>query len=97
MKKLLILSFALALSACDSNDDGSSKSTYSSCQIIGSDASDAGDRSHDLAQCWNASGDGYKDLNEAIQWCEQKISTYMFDTYTTVHSITYAIKSTYCP
>jgi hypothetical protein len=97
MKKLLILSFALLLSACGSNDDGSSKSTYSSCKIISSEALFASDRNNDLSQCWNASGNGYESQGDALQWCEQQVNAYIADTYIFGHTVTYAVESTYCP
>ena len=98
MNKLLILSFALVLSACGgSNDDGSSKSTYSSCKIISSEALFAEDRDSDLSQCWNAGGNGYESQGDAMQWCEQQVNAYVANTYLFGHTVAYAAESTNCP
>ena len=98
MKKLLILSFALTLSACGSNDDGSDKATYSSCKITSSTAILAADRNNDLSQCWNADGNGYESQGDALQWCEKQINTYVANNYALIPpTINYAVESTNCP
>ena len=98
MKKLLVVSFVVVLSACGSNDDGSSKSTYSSCKITSSSVFLAGDRDSDLSQCWNASGDGYEGKGDALQWCEKQVNAYVADNYNFITpTIEYAVESTYCP
>ena len=98
MKKSLILSFTLVLSACGgSNDDGSSKSTYSSCKIISSEALFASDRNNDLSQCWNAGGSGYESRGDALQWCAQQVNAYISNNYLIGHTVKYAVESTYCP
>ncbi len=98
MKKLLILSVAVILSACGgSNDDGSSTSTYSSCKITNSEALFASDRNNDLSQCWNASGNGYSSSGDALQWCATQVNTYIANTYVLGHTVKYAVESTYCP
>lgn len=96
MRKLLILTTVLALSACGSNDDGSSKSTYSSCKITSSNALFAGDRESDLSQCWNAGGDGYESQGDAMQWCEKQVNAYIANNYLLGHSVVYAVESTNC-
>ena len=97
MKKTIILSFALVLSACGTNEDGSSASTYSSCKITSSEAIFSSDRTNDLSQCWTASGDGYESQGDAMQWCQDKVDTYISNNYIFGHSVSYAIESTYCP
>jgi len=98
MKKLSVLFMVLFISSCaDENDDGSKKSTYSSCKITSSGALFASDREEDLKQCWNAPGDGYESKGDAIQWCEGKVNSYIADSYLFGHSVVYAVESTYCP
>ncbi|WP_426369457.1 hypothetical protein [Pseudocolwellia sp. HL-MZ7] len=97
MRKSLILTAIFALTACGgSNDDGSSKSTYSSCKITSSKALFAADRSNDLEQCWNAGGKGYESKGDALQWCEQQVNTYIANQYLFGHTVEYAIESTNC-
>lgn len=97
MKNLLIVSVLFIVSACGgSNDDGSAKSTYSSCKIISSKALFATDRDKDLKQCWNAGGKGYESKGDAIQWCEKQVNIYMANNYLIGHTVTYAVESTYC-
>ena len=97
MRKLLILSAIFALSACGgSNDDGSSKSTYSSCKITSSEALFATDRDKDLQQCWNAGGNGYESQGDAMQWCEQQVNAYIANNYLLGHTVSYAVESTNC-
>lgn len=96
MKKIILICVALTLSACGSNEDGSSKSTYSSCKITSSQALYASDRSKDLSQCWNASGDGYESKGDALQWCTQKVNDYIASEYIFGHSVAFSTESTYC-
>lgn len=96
MRKLLILASIFVLSACGSNDDGSSKPTYSSCKITSSQALFALDRENDLKQCWNASGNGYESQGDAIQWCESQVNAYIANQNLVGHTVTYAVESTYC-
>ncbi len=96
MRKLLMLTAVLVLSACGSNDDGSSKSTYSSCKITSSGALLAGDRDSDLSQCWNAGGNGYESKGDAMQWCAKQVNAYIANNYVFGHSVNYALESTYC-
>lgn len=97
MKKLLILSAIFALSACDSsNDDGSSKLTYSSCKITSSQAMFATDRDNDLKQCWNAGGNGYESQGDAMQWCEKQVNAYIANQYILGVTVIYAVESTNC-
>lgn len=97
MKKLLILSAILTLSACDgSNDDGSSKYTYSSCKITSSKALFASDRNNDLKQCWNAGGNGYESQGDAMQWCERQVNAYIANQYLVGHTVIYSVESTNC-
>ncbi|NMM42807.1 hypothetical protein [Pseudoalteromonas arctica] len=97
MRKLLILSTIFALSACGgSNDDGSSKSTYSSCKITSSQALFAADRDNDLKQCWNAGGNGYESQGDAMQWCEKQVNAYIANQYLVGHTVSYAVESTNC-
>ncbi|MDO6620854.1 hypothetical protein [Shewanella sp. 6_MG-2023] len=96
MKKTLLLSIFL-LSACGgSNSDGSSKETYSSCQITASSALLASDMTKDLSQCWNASGNGYESQEDALQWCRQTVENYIASTYIVGHDVQFIAKSTYC-
>ena len=97
MKKILILSAFIFLTACsDSNKDGSSKSSYSSCKIISSEALYAKDRDNDLKQCWNAEGAGFASQGDTLQWCERQVNSYVANQHTFGHSVKYAIESTYC-
>ena len=99
MKNILLISCAsLALIGCNvKNEDGSDKSTYSSCKIVSSEALFSSDRVNDLSQCWNAEGDGYSSKGDALQWCERTVNEYMDNRYIFGHSVTFAIESTYCP
>lgn len=97
MKKLIILSAIFTLSACGgSNDNGSSKYTYSSCKITSSQALFASDRDNDLKQCWNAGGNGYESQGDAMQWCERQVNAYIANQYLVGHTVTYAVESTNC-
>lgn len=96
MKGLVILSAIFVLTACGTNDDGSSKFTYSSCKITNSEALFAGDRANDLKQCWNAEGEGYESKGDAIQWCARQVNAYMANQYLFGHTVRYAAESTYC-
>jgi hypothetical protein len=53
--KAALLLFISGLLGCGGgeNSDGSSKSTYSSCKIISSNALFNSDRQRDLQQCWD--------------------------------------------
>lgn len=97
MKKPIVIVAVVALSACGgSNPDGSSKSTFSSCKIIKSEALLASDRNNDLSQCWNASGEGYESKGDALQWCEKQVNAYMANNYVFGHPVSYMVESTYC-
>ncbi len=97
MKIAIVISLAVLVSGCGgSNEDGSSKFTYSSCKIIKSSALLASDRDKDLKQCWNASGKGYESQGDAMQWCERTVNSYIASNYLVGHSVTYAVESTYC-
>ena len=98
IRTLAVLCLSLFVSACvNENDDGSKKSTYSSCKITSSSALFSADRENDLKTCWNAPDDGYESKGDAIQWCEGKVSSYIADRYLFGHSVVYAVESTYCP
>ncbi|GLP95149.1 hypothetical protein GCM10007895_04550 [Paraferrimonas sedimenticola] len=97
MKNIVLMTMLALLCACGgSNDDGSSKATYSSCKIISSQALMAADRDKDLSQCWNAPGNGYESQGDALQWCEKQINSYISNNYLIGHTVTYAVESTYC-
>jgi len=98
MKKILIISSILLLSACEesTNSDGSSTSTYSSCRITSSQALFSSDKINDLSQCWNASGNGYESQANAQAWCASEVTSYISDEYLVGHTVTYAISSNYC-
>lgn len=102
MRALLILGAILTLSACggsdsvNTNTDGSSKTTYSSCKITSSEALFAEDRSNDLTQCWNATGNGYESQGDAMQWCNREVNAYIAEQYTFGHTVAYAVESTNC-
>lgn len=106
MKKIsLILAAGIFLISCGSgedgspnspkNSDGSLKRTYSSCRISHSEALLASDRANDTNQCWNASGSGFDNQGQAMEWCEKKAANYM-SKYIVGHSYRYEVKSTYC-
>lgn len=96
MRSLFILTAIFSLSACGSNDDGSSKSTYSSCKITSSSALLASDRDHDLKQCWNAGGNGYESRGDAVQWCTRQVNSYISNRYIFGHTVEFSAESTYC-
>lgn len=97
MKYLAVLFVTVVLSACGgTNDDGSSKSTYSSCKITKSEALFAEDRDQDLKQCWNAAGNGYESQGDALQWCERQVNSYIASKYLVGHTVQYAVESTNC-
>ncbi len=97
MKALFILITVFSLSACGpTNNDGSSKLTYSSCKIISSNALFASDRDKDLRQCWNAAGNGYESKGDALQWCEREVNAYLSKEYLFGHTVTYSVESTNC-
>ena len=97
MKKLLMIPICLSLLSCLDNEDGSNRSTYSSCKIISSQALFNSDREKDLSQCWNAPGDGYSTEADAKQWCSREVAGYLADAYLFGHTVEYAVESTYCP
>ena len=97
MKKILLICLSLFFISCGDNDDGSSKSTYSSCKITSSDALFAKDRTKDLGQCWNASGNGYESEGDALAWCKREVNNYIADEYTFGHAVKFAVESTNCP
>ena len=97
MKYLIILTISLIIIGCGANDDGSSKTTYSSCKITHSSALLTTDKNDDLSQCWNASGKGYESKGDALAWCQVEINTYMSKKYVLGHTIEYAVESTFCP
>lgn len=97
VRTFCIIICALTMLACGgANEDGSSKSTYSSCKIISSEALFANDRNNDLKQCWNAIGDGYESKSDALQWCERQVNAYIANRYIIGHTVAYAVESTYC-
>jgi len=101
MKNILIVSLVLVLTACGGiestiNSDGSSKTTYSSCQITDSKAIFASDRTNDLRQCWNAIGQGYTTKASALSWCKLKVSSYISSEYIFGHTVEYSVKSNNC-
>lgn len=104
MRKILFLGAIFLLSACGgsdgggplSNNDGSSKLTYSSCKIISSKAIFSEDRNNDLNQCWNAAGNGYESRGDALQWCERQVNDYIANRYIFGHTVSYALESTNC-
>ena len=96
MKKLIFISISLLFIGCGTNDDGSSKSTYSSCKITSSGAIFASDRVKDLEQCWNAPNGGYESQGDALAWCASKVTKYT-SKYTLIPGIEYAVESTNCP
>lgn len=98
MKKLILLIMIFSVSSCRlMNLDGSSILTYSSCIITRSEAEFLDDRNMDLSQCWNASGFGYENREDALQACSEKVTAYIDDRYIISHSVSYAVKSSYCP
>lgn len=97
MKYVTYLLIALYITGCAENEDGSSKSTYSSCKITSSQALFLSDRVNDLEQCWNAPENGYESQGDAMQWCEKKVTEYLADEYIFGHAVSYQIESTYCP
>ena len=96
MQKLIFISISLLFIGCVTNDDGSSKSTYSSCKITSSSAIFASDRVKDLKQCWNAPNGGYESKGDALAWCASEVTRYT-SKYILVPSVEYVIESTYCP
>ncbi len=97
MKPFFFVFTVLALSGCRGlNEDGSSKFTYSSCQITASEAPHLIDQQHDLQQCWNTPGLGIFEQSEAILWCEERINAYVEKRYTTIHTIYYSISTKNC-
>ena len=96
MRSLLILTAIFSLSGCGTNDDGSSKYTYSSCKITNSSALLASDREHDLKQCWNAGGNGYESKGDALQWCRRQVNSYISNQYLFGHTVEFSVESTYC-
>jgi len=97
MKKLMLISISLFFIGCGTNDDGSSKSTYSSCKITSSDALFAYDRVRDLEQCWNAAGKGYESQADALAWCKSEVTKYRANNYILEPSVEFVVESTNCP
>lgn len=98
MKRMAtILTTAFILTACggSENSDGSKKTTYSSCAITQSEAILAADRATDLKQCWD--GVDYEEKNLALNWCKQKVTSYMASAYLGGHAVEYEVASTNCP
>lgn len=96
MKKLITLAFIFCLTACgsESNSDGSSKATYTSCSIISSEALLASDRAEDVSQCWD--GVNFKEKSLARDWCAKEVNTYI-SKYIFGPAIEYQVSSTNCP
>jgi len=84
----------LLLSGCVENSDGSDPTTYSSCSIEESYASNLEDQARDYKTCWD--GVNYKEKNLATQWCKKNITTYRARHHAN-YSIKYAVNSTNCP
>lgn len=97
MRNIFMLSLLATLFSCNSSEGNSSDTMYLSCQINSSHAIVENDRINDLAQCWDADGIGYDSQVYAIEWCESEVSTYMDNTYTGEHTVTYSVESTVCP
>lgn len=97
VRTALVLFVIAGLVGCSGaeNSDGSSKSTYSSCKIVSSNALFNSDRQRDLEQCWD--GVDFESKGDAMAWCEGKVNDYLSRTYLFGHSVTYMIESTYCP
>lgn len=95
MKYILIALMGYFLTGCGSdNSDGSDPTTYSSCSIISSQAIFSSDREKDVSQCWD--GVDYKEKSLAMDWCAQKVNSYISETYLVGHSVTYLVASTNC-
>lgn len=100
MKNIIVrvaLVSSLLFVGCVENEDGSSKSTYSSCKITSSSALFSKDRVYDLKQCWNFPGDGYESRSDAMAWCRSKVDAYVSNKYIFGHQVGLAAESTYCP
>ena len=97
MRKILILSLIIILSACGGDYDSEAvKTTYLSCKINSSHAITNTERDNDLLQCWNADGSGYESQVYAVQWCEQQVNAYISSEYLVGHTVTYSVESTSC-
>lgn len=95
-KTILLLLVVINLAGCK-NEDGSNPYTYNSCMIYESSALFAADRAKDVSQCWNIPNGGYTKQSLAVDWCAQKVYTYIGSEYLIGHSVKYKIQSTYCP
>ncbi|WP_087016447.1 hypothetical protein [Thaumasiovibrio subtropicus] len=98
MKKLLMLSVIFMAAGCNStNDDGSSKWTYSSCNVTSSQAVSATDRARDQAQCWNFDGVGIYIKSDALAQCKTKVQNYVIGQYGSItHKVNYEVVSHKC-
>lgn len=96
VKTYILLTLSLILLGCGSGSGGSDPSTYSSCKIETSRASSFEDRQADINQCWNATNGGYSSQNDALDWCENKITDYLESTYTISHTVSYSLESRSC-
>ena len=96
MKKICILALCVLLVSCKSkNSDGSDATTYTSCSITSSEALFAGDRKSDVSQCWD--GVNYKEKSKAMNWCTEKVNSYIGGRYVFGHGVKYQVASTNCP
>ena len=95
MKKIISLTVVIYLfQGCGVNSDGSSRTTYSSCSIVSSEALLATDRANDVSQCWD--GVDYVEKSLALDWCRIRASSYMAK-YIIGHAYSVEVKSTNCP
>ena len=95
IKLTAVLVCSLAVAACGGNSDGSDATTYSSCTITQSQALLASDRAADVNQCWD--GVDYEEKSLALNWCKDKVSTYIGNRYVFGHTVEYQVSSTNCP
>lgn len=95
MRNFILTLIALSmLTGCGENEDGSSRSTYSSCRIISSEALLGSDRTNDLNQCWD--GVDIESQAEAMQWCAGLVNSYISNRYIFGHTVSYALASNNC-
>lgn len=99
MRKAFVLASFILVASCgdktSENSDGSNATTYTSCSITSSSAILAADRAKDVSQCWD--GVDYKEKSTAMNWCTEKVNSYIGQNYIFGHSIKYQIASTNCP